>query len=137
MAVIVRGPRELSTVLEWVAAAGHTYLHLDGTVIRTYRVVALGLHKADLWWFGKYRHHGGDVQVISTLDSWPLWVSPVRPGREYDTTCVRIHGLSGALNWLATVLDIPALAGLGYENAGDGFRHPVKRPKGGELTEPQ
>jgi hypothetical protein len=23
---------------------------------------------------------------------------------------------------------------LGYENAGDGFRHPVKKPAGGQLT---
>ncbi|MDT0469715.1 transposase family protein, partial [Streptomyces gibsoniae] len=29
------------------------------------------------------------------------------------------------------------LVDLGYENAGDGFRHPVKKPAGGELTEAQ
>lgn len=26
------------------------------------------------------------------------------------------------------------LTDLGYENAGDGFRHPVKKPQGSELT---
>ncbi|MFG3662234.1 hypothetical protein ACGF8A_32460, partial [Streptomyces sp. NPDC047706] len=31
----------------------------------------------------------------------------------------------------------PTLVDLGYENAGDGFRHPHKKPAGGELTEEQ
>ena len=81
--------------------------------------------------------HGGNVQVISALDGWPLWVSPVRPGREHDITCARTHGLIDALNRLAAALDLPTLTDLGYENAGPGFRHPVKKPQGGELTEHQ
>jgi len=46
---------------------------------------------------------------------------------------------------LATALERAVAAGcthlnldgtdLGYENAADGFRHPVKKPKGGELAE--
>lgn len=40
-----------------------------------------------------------------------------------------------ALNRFAATLGIPTLTGLGYENAADGFRHPVMKPKGGELTE--
>jgi hypothetical protein len=75
------------------------------------------------------------VQVIAAPDGWPLWVSPVRPGREHDTTCARAHGLVDALNRLTATLGIPTLTGLGYENIGDGFRHPVKKPKGGELTD--
>jgi hypothetical protein len=124
---------DLSTALERAAAAGYTHLNLDGTVIRTDRVAAPGPNKADLWWSGKHRHHGGNVQVISAPDGWPLWVSPVRPGREHDTTCARTHGLIDALNRLAATLDIPTLTDLGYENAGPGFRHPVKKPKGREL----
>ena len=126
---------DLSTALEQAAAAGYTHLNLDGTVIRTDRVAAAGPNKADLWWSGKHRHHGGNVQVIAAPDGWPLWVSPVRPGREHDTTCARAHGLVDALNRLATTLGIPTLTDLGYENIGDGFRHPVKKPKGGELAE--
>ncbi len=123
---------DLATALERAAAAGYTHLNLDGTVIRTDRVAAPGPNGADLWWSGKHKHHGGNVQVISAPDGWPLWVSPVRPGREHDTTCARTHGLIGALNRLAATLDIPTLTDLGYENAGDGFRHPVKKPQGGE-----
>ncbi|MFD0511740.1 HARBI1 family protein [Streptomyces aureus] len=124
---------DLSTALEGAVAAGYTHLNLDGTVIRTDRVAAPGPNKADLWWSGKHKHHGGNVQVISAPDGWPLWVAPVRPGREHDTTCARTHGLIDALNRLATTLDIPTLTDLGYENAGPGFRHPVKKPKGREL----
>ncbi len=70
-------------------------------------------------------------------DGWPLWVSPVRPGREHDITCARTHGLIDALNRLAAALDLPTLTDLGYENAGPGFRHPVMKSQGGELTEHQ
>ncbi|MGH3802404.1 MAG: HARBI1 family protein [Pseudonocardiaceae bacterium] len=128
---------DLSTALERATAAGYTHLNLDGTVIRTDRVAAPGPNKADLWWSGKHKHHGGNVQVISAPDGWPLWVSPVRPGREHDTTCARTHGLIDTFNRLAATLGIPTLTDLGYENAGHGFRHPVKKPKGGELTEDQ
>jgi hypothetical protein len=126
---------DLSEALKRAVQAGYTHLSLDGTVVRTDRVAAPGPNGADLWWSGKYKHHGGNVQVISAPDGWPLWVSPVRPGREHDITCARAHGLVGALNRLAEVLGIDTLADLGYENAGPGFRHPVKRPKGGQPGE--
>lgn len=125
---------DLSTALERAAALGYTHLNLDGTVIRTDRVAAPGPNDADLWWSGKHKHHGGNVQVIAAPDGWPIWVSPVRPGREHDTTCARVHGLTAALSRLAGTLGVPTLTDLGYENAGTGFRHPVKKPKGGELT---
>lgn len=109
---------DLSTAPERAAAAGYTHLNLDGTVIRTDRVAAAGPNDADLWWSGKHKHHGGNVQVIAAPDGWPIWVSPVRPGREHDTTCARTHGLVDALNRLAATLGIPTLTDLGYENAG-------------------
>jgi len=67
----------------------------------------------------------------------PRALVAVRPGREHDTTCARAHGLVDALNRLAATLGIPTLTDLGYENIGPGFRHPVKKPQGGELTEHQ
>jgi hypothetical protein len=30
------------------------------------------------------------------------------------------------------VLGMPTLVDLGYENVGDGFRHPAKKPAGGD-----
>ncbi|MGW9027711.1 HARBI1 family protein [Streptomyces sp. NPDC055722] len=134
LAVLAAGAPDLHTALERAKAAGLTHLNLDGTVVRTDRVAAPGPNGADLWWSGKHRHHGGNVQVISTPDGWPIWVSPVRPGREHDTTCARAHGLIDALNRVAAELGVPTLVDLGYENAGDGLRHPIKKPAGGELT---
>ncbi|MGI5518651.1 HARBI1 family protein [Streptomyces sp. CA-106131] len=137
LTVLAAGAPDLATALERAKAAGLTHLNLDGTVIRTDRVAAPGPNGADLWWSGKHKHHGGNVQVISAPDGWPIWVSPVRPGREHDTTCARHHGLLDALNRLADQLGTLTLVDLGYENTGDGFRHPVKKPVGGELTEAQ
>jgi hypothetical protein len=121
---------DLSTALQRAVAAGYTHLNLDGTVVRTDRVAAPGPNGADLWWSGEHRHHGGNVQVIAAPDGWPIWVSPVRPGREHDVTCARAHGLVGALNRLAATLGIPTLTDLGYENAADGFRHPGQEAQG-------
>lgn len=77
------------------------------------------------------------MQVIATPDGWPIWVSPVRAGREHDTACARRHGLVDALNRVAAELDMRTLIDLGYENAGNGFCHPHKKPGRGELTEAQ
>jgi hypothetical protein len=68
-------------------AAGHTHLIIDGTLIHTDRIHTRGpTPGVDLWCSGKHRCHGGNIQVISAPDGWPLWTSGVRPGREHDTT---------------------------------------------------
>jgi hypothetical protein len=44
----------------------------------------------DLWWSGKHKHHGGNIQVVvSSPDGWPLLTSDVRPGREHDLTAAK------------------------------------------------
>ncbi|MFD9286359.1 transposase family protein, partial [Streptomyces mirabilis] len=45
--------------------------------------------------------------------------------------------VTAPLNRIAAELDMPTMVDLGYENAGDGFRHPHKKPAAGELTEVQ
>jgi hypothetical protein len=79
---------------------------------------------------GKHCHHGGNIQVISSPDGWPLWTSDVRPGREHDLTCLKAHPeiLAALREWTG---DHPrALADLGYEGQPDTFTLPVKKPKG-------
>ena len=74
-------------------------------LIRTDRSKAAGpTARVDLWWSGKHHHHGGIVQVVTAPDGWPLWTSPVRPGREHDVTCARTHpGLLDALtDWTSS-----------------------------------
>ena len=67
---------------------------------------------------GKHHHHG-DVQVMTAPDGWPLWTSPVRPGREHDVTCARAHpDLLPALDTWTDEQRV-ALADLGYEGEND------------------
>src|SRR5215211_6535083 len=68
----------------------------------------------DLWWSGKHASHGGNVQVITVPDGWPIWISEVRPGRDHDTTAVRAH--TEILPALAIAAeDLRTLSDLGYE----------------------
>jgi hypothetical protein len=124
-------------------AAGHSHVTVDGTLIRTDRCHVPGPtartdrsgRQVDLWWSGKHAAHGGNIQVIAAPDGWPLWTSPVRPGREHDTTALRTH--PEALPLLAEWTDAEhaALGDLGYEGERDALTTPVKTPAGRRLTD--
>jgi DDE superfamily endonuclease len=118
--------------------AGHTHINIDGTLIYTDRCRQLGpTPGVDLWWSGKHHHHGGNIQVVSTPDGWPLWTSDVRPGREHDTTCLREHAemLPALRAWTGD--DLPALADLGYEGEAPILTLPIKKPADRALTDDQ
>jgi len=91
----------------------------------------------DLWWSGKHRHHGGNIQELSAPDGWPLWTSDVRPGREHDTIAAPADRdlLNDIATWVADGQS--ALADLGYEGEADLLRIPIKKPVHGELTADQ
>jgi hypothetical protein len=129
---------DLHEALLAAKAAGATHLNLDGTLIHTDRVATKGPNGADLWWSGKHKHHGGNVQVLSYPDGFPGWTSEVRPGREHDTTCAKAaSGLLDALAVYEAECGMPTLTDLGYQNLSPAIRHPYKKPKGGQLTEAQ
>ena len=89
----------------------------------------------DLWWSGKHRHPGGNIQVVSALDGWPLWTSSdVRPGREHDTTAARAD--PELLTQLTAGVDDGqlGLADLGYEGEVDTLRIPIKKTAGSDLS---
>ncbi|MBO3751076.1 hypothetical protein J5X84_33815 [Streptosporangiaceae bacterium NEAU-GS5] len=69
-------------------------------------------------------------------DGFPIWTSPVRPGREHDITCARAYGILRPLD-AAAAEGLVTLADLGYEDAPAGIRLPYKKPKGGTLTAEQ
>jgi len=108
--------------------AGHTHVNIDGTLIRTDRSKAVGpTAKVDRWWSGKHHHHGGNVQVVTAPDGWPLWSSPVRPGREHDVTCARTHaGLLDDLDRWADDEHV-VLADLGYLGEDTRLVCPIKK----------
>jgi hypothetical protein len=126
-------------------AAGHTHVQVDGTLIRTDRCAMAGPtartdhpdRRVDLWWSGKHAAHGGNVQVVTVPDGWPIWTSPVRPGREHDTTAARAH--PEALPLLAEWTDDThaALGDLGYEGEQATLTIPIKRTADRPLTDDQ
>jgi hypothetical protein len=126
-------------------AAGYAHVTVDGTLIRTDRCHVPGPtartdrsgRQVDLWWSGKHAAHGGNVQVIAAPDGWPIWTSPVRPGREHDTTALRTH--PEALPLLAEWTDAEhaALADLGYEGARTALTTPIKHRAGSRLSADQ
>jgi hypothetical protein len=126
---------DLREVLQTAKESGLSHVNLDGVVIPTDRVRTPGPKGADLWWSGKHKHHGGNVQVVSAPDGWPLWTSDVRPGREHDMTCARKHGVVDALTEVGDTLI--CLADLGYEGAADMLRVPIKKAPGQRLTDDQ
>lgn len=114
--------------------AGYSHVIIDGTLIDTDRVAAAGpTAGVDLWWSGKHHRHGGNIQVVSVPDGWPIWTSDVRPGREHDTTAARVH--TEILPALAEIIeDMRALGDLGYQGVSDTIAVAFKKPHNGELT---
>jgi hypothetical protein len=91
----------------------------------------------DLWWSGKHKHHGGNIQVVSTPDRWPLWTSEVRPGREHDITAARTDPdlLTVITDWVTD--GRPCLVDPGYQGAPETFTIPHKKPSNTDLTTDQ
>lgn len=134
IAVLKAQAPSLVQAIERAKAAGHTHVMLDGTLIETDRCHAPGpTTGVDLWWSGKHKRHGGNIQVLSAPDGFPLWTSPVRPGREHDINCARAHGLLDALEAAAKDGLMP-ITDTGYEGAPPSFRLPHKKPPGAQLT---
>jgi DDE superfamily endonuclease len=115
--------------------AGYSHVIVDGTLIRTDRISTPGSTVGvDLWWSGKHKHHGGNIQVVSAPDGWPLWTSEVRPGREHDMSAARTDPelLGRIADWVGD--GAPVLADLGYEGEPGLFRIPFKKPADTTLT---
>jgi hypothetical protein len=135
IAVLAAGKPSLHGALLAAKAAGHTHVIVDGTLIHTDRTSTPGPTRGvDLGWSGKHRHHGGNIQVVSAPDGWPLWTSNVRPGREHDTTAARAD--PDLLAQIAAWVDDGrlGLADLGYEGEADILRIPIKKAGGADLT---
>lgn len=136
---LARQAPSLSGALLAAKMAGHSHVIIDGTLIETDRVSTPGpTPGVDLFWSGKHHNHGGNVQVITTPDGWPLWTSDVRPGREHDTTALRFHTeiLPLLKIWIGEQ-DLTALGDLGYEGEAETITVPFKKPKRGTLTAAQ
>jgi hypothetical protein len=122
---------ELHAALEAGKAAGWTHVTVDGTLIATDRCRTNNPDTGhDLWFSGKHKAHGGNVQIVCDPDGHPVAVSDVEPGSTHDLTAARATGFLGALHAAAALLGLPALADKGYDGAGAGVLTPTK---GGNL----
>ncbi len=134
IAVLAAQAPSLHGALLAAKMAGYDHVNIDGTLIETDRCRTPGV---DLWWSGKHDNHGGNIQVLTTPDGWPLWTSDVRPGREHDTTALREHSEMLPLLTVWTDEQLRVLGDLGYEGEADTITVAFKKPKGGQLTDVQ
>lgn len=127
----------LQSALLAAKMAGYGHVSIDGTLIETDRISTPGpTPGVDQWWSGKHRNHGGNIQVITAPDGWPIWTSDVRPGREHDTTAVRTHTeILPALTEAAD--DLRTIGDLGYEGESDTITVAFKKPQNSQLTDTQ
>ena len=102
---------ELHQVLQAGRAAGWSHVTLDGTLIATDRCRMKNPDTGhDLWYSGKHKAHGGNVQVVCDPTGFPVAVSDVQPGSAHDLAAARATGFLGTLHAAATLLGLPPLA---------------------------
>jgi hypothetical protein len=125
IAVLAAQAPDLHDVLERAKAEGWSHLTLDGTLIETDRVTAKKPNSSnDLWYSGKHKKQGGNVQVLCEPSGFPVWVGPVEPGSTHDLTAARQHVLPAL--YPAAAAGLPILTDKGYQGAGIGIHHPTK-----------
>jgi hypothetical protein len=124
IAVLAAQAPNLHDVLQRGKDEGWSHVDLDGTLIATDRVSGTTQHGNDVWYSGKHKQHGGNVQIVCDPAGFPVWTSPVEPGSTHDITAARTHVLPALYPAAATGL--PTLADKGYAGAGIGIHTPVK-----------
>ena len=107
---------------------GEPFVCLDATLVRTDRVAErdpdIGY---DLWYSGKHKAFGGNVQVLTDHTGYPVWTSEVEPGSTHDIEAARTHALPAL--YPAAADGMPILAGKGHAGAGIGVKTHVKGSK--------
>lgn len=122
--VIAAQAPELPDVLAHGIDQGWGFVCLDGTLIPATRCSARSEAGHDLWYSGKHKRHGGNIQVLAGPDGYPEWVSDVEPGSTHDITAARTHALPAL--YPAAAQGLPTLTDKGYQGAGIGIIVPTK-----------
>lgn len=122
--VIATHAPDLPDVLDQGAAEGWAFVCLDGTLIASTRSSARSAAGHDVWYSGKHKQHGGNIQVLTDPSGYPAWVSEVEPGSTHDITAARTHALPAL--YPAAARGLPTLTDKGYVGAGIGIQVPTK-----------
>ncbi len=93
-------------------AAAKAYVILDGTLLRIDRV-AMTTKGDRIYYSGKHKAHGLNVQTLADPAGRLIWASPALPGSRHDIGCAREHGLLTALAGTG----VQVLADRGYQGA--------------------
>jgi hypothetical protein len=121
----------LEEALERAVAEGTPYVILDGKIVSSDRchqkTVSRKGREIDLWYSGKKKDFGGNIQGLFYPDGRLMWISAVLPGNVHDLAAAREKVLPVLRNYTDRM---PGLADGGYEGAGHGILTPVKKPKG-------
>ena len=121
----------LEEALERAVQEGTPYVILDGKIVSCDRcrekTVSRKGRDIDLWYSGKKKDFGGNIQGLFCPGGLPMWISDVLPGNVHDLAAARETVLPVLRNYTDRM---PGLADCGYEGAGHGIRTPVKKPKG-------
>jgi hypothetical protein len=121
----------LEEALERAVKEGTPYVILDGKIVSCDRchekTVSRKGREIDLWYSGKKKDFGGNIQGLFYPGGMPMWVSGVLPGNVHDLAAARENVLPVLRDYTD---EMPALADCGYEGAGHGVLTPVKKPKG-------
>jgi hypothetical protein len=130
-AVIAAEAPGLEDALEQAVAEGTPYVILDGKIVSADRcrekTVSRKGRDIDLWYSGKKKDFGGNVQGLFYPDGLPMWICDVLPGNVHDLAAAREKVLPVLRKYTGKM---PGLADCGYEGAGHGILTPVKKPKG-------
>ncbi len=128
--VAAEGPG-LEEALERAVDEGTPYVILDGKIVSCDRcgekTVSRKGRDIDLWYSGKKKDFGGNIQGLCCPGGLPMWVSDVLPGNVHDLAAAREMVLAVLRKYTGKM---PGLADCGYEGAGHGVLTPVKKPKG-------
>jgi DDE superfamily endonuclease len=121
--IAARAP-DLPKLLDRGLAEGWAFVCLDDTLICSTRCSALSQSGHDLWYSGKHKQHGGNIQVLTDHTGYPVWVSDVEPGSTHDITAARAHALPAL--YPAAARGLPTLTDKEYVGAGIGIHVPTK-----------
>jgi len=125
----------LDEALERAVAEGTPYVILDGKIVPTDRchqkTASRKGRETGLWYSGKKKGFGGNIQGVFYPGGLPVWVSDVLPGNVHDLAAAREEVLPVLGNYTEKM---PALADGGYEGAGHGILTPVKQYQNLNLT---
>lgn len=119
--VIAADAPELPGVLAVGLREGWAFVCLDGTLIASTRSSAPSQAGHDVWYSGKHKRHGGNIQVLTGPTGYPEWVSDVEPGSTHDITAVSL--LDRLLHHANVVV-----------TDGDSYRMRQARTKGGTTS---